>query len=39
MKQFYTKYKMQILIGGAFAVGVLILLTLSFGDTSAIVMN
>lgn len=39
MKQFYTKYKKQILIGGAFVVGVIILLTLRFGDTSAIVVN
>lgn len=39
MKQFYTKYKMQILIGGAFIALVIVLLTLSFGDTGAIVTN
>lgn len=39
MKDFYNKYKVQILMGGAFLAIVVILLTLSFGDTGAIVTN
>lgn len=38
MKQFYTKYKKQILIGGAFIALVIVLLTLSFGE-SVYVLN
>jgi len=39
MKAFYTKHKVKILFGSAFLIGVLVLLTLSFGDTGAIVIN
>lgn len=39
MKDFYMRNKVKILIGGAFVVLVIVLLTLSFGDTGAIVTN
>lgn len=39
MKEFFIKHKVKLLFGAAFVVGVVILLTLSFGDTGAIVTN
>jgi hypothetical protein len=39
MKDFYTKHKMRIIVVGIFAAAILVLLTLSFGDTGAIATN